>query len=483
MKRTLPGCLIVGLQGHWPTPFEAAWLVEHHPTGVILFSRNIKGYSQLRDLCDVLRQLVPGLEICADHEGGPVSQLALALERPPAAWGLGVLDDPSLTARVCEETGECLMASGVDRVLAPVADVLTERLNPVIGSRSFGADAAVVSRQVVAAVTGYLRSGIKVCLKHWPGHGGSLGDSHLIETDVGPGVIPVPFENGLTAGADAVMVGHLLRPSPVSGGGGLPTTLDAEFLTASRKQLEPGHVEGLLFFADDVTMGALGPAMARAGVEVPESLASGLFDPATLPRSWFEALAEAGCDRLLIRGIPSLAFPLSGEEVRIPEASTNGSGMERKVVPGSYEEARELLWRDQLGDEFADKEANLLWLDFSRGDRWEAASGQPEGTLGACKGILDEHFRSVMTDPDQGEGGQFCRRLLVSAHRPLAVSQAEMLESCPILAPEGICLVMGHPCLKSHLEGVLGPGWTVGALFDITPEDLFPQLPASGTKI
>jgi hypothetical protein len=130
-----------------------------------------------------------------------------------------------------------------------------------------------------------------------------------------------------------------------------------------------------------------------------------------------------------------------------------------------------------LGEEFADLEADLLWLDFSRGDRWEAASGGPVGTLGICGEILARHFRSVRTDLDLWDGGQPCRRLLISSHRPLPDPLSAMMESRPDLAPEGVCLVMGHPSLKTHLEGLLGPKWRVGALFDITPDDLFPEVP------
>ena len=82
--------------------------------------------------------LVTDLEIVADHEGGPVSQLSFAVGRPPAAWALGVLDDPDLTRRVFVETGRRCRQLGIDRLLAPCADVLTEVHNPVIGSRAFG---------------------------------------------------------------------------------------------------------------------------------------------------------------------------------------------------------------------------------------------------------------------------------------------------------------------------------------------------------
>ena len=474
MNTDLAARLVVGLAGTWPTAFESAWLTQWQPSGVILFSRNLFDHKTLRDLCDVLHQLVPGMEIMADHEGGPVSQLAAALGRPPSAWSLGVLDDVGLTARVFEQTGNRLREAGIDRVLAPVADVLTENRNPVIGARSFGADPALVTRHTVAAVTGLLEAGVKVCLKHWPGHGGSNSDSHLKETAVRGGALPAPFESGLTAGADAVMVGHLLIDSGEDEAPALPVTLDREFMTSSRQRLGPGHVGNLLFFADDITMGALGPAMKRLGVPVQETQETGLFDPGSLPAAWFERLAAAGCDRLLIRGIPGTAFPLTGEPGS-PKARAD-SGESRPVpefAAGTYAEARRRLWTP-IGADFADPDADLLWLDFSRNDRLEATAGHNAGprnggVLGSLHVRLSRMFRSVSTVPDPLPSGQPWNRMLVSSHRPLP----EMEDLAVDLSSRGVCLALGHPSLKTDLEGRLGMGWKVAALYDIAPEDLF----------
>ncbi len=472
MSRDLAARLVVGLEGPWPTDFESAWLAEWRPAGVILFSRNIINHSTLRSLCDLLHQLVPGLEIMADHEGGPVSQLASALGRPPCAWSLGDLDDVGLTARVFEQTGTRLLGVGIDRVLAPVADVLTEPHNPVIGARSFGSDSSLVSRHTVAAVTGLLESGVKVCLKHWPGHGGTSGDSHLVETSVHQGAIPAPFESGLTAGAGAVMVGHLLVDHQEEEADALPATLDREFITDSKRQLGRGHVEHLLFFADDITMGGLGPAMRRLGVDVPDTQETGLFDPAALPLAWFEHLAGAGCDRLLIRGIPAGAFPLTGEPGSMEARDVAESQTDPGFAAGSYAEARQRAWAP-IGSVFPDPEADLLWLDFSRSDRWGAAAGQEfaqggDGPLEKIHGLLSLMFHTVRMAPDENPSEKPRNRLLVSSHRPLP----DMKDLGGGLSSRGVCLALGHPSLKTDLEGLLGMDWKVVALNDIAPEDL-----------
>ena len=472
MSRDLASRLVVGLEGSWPTAFESAWLDEWQPAGVILFSRNVKEYSTLRGLCEFLHQLVPGLEIMADHEGGPVSQLASALGRPPCARSLGELDDVGLTARVFEQTGIRLLEVGIDRVLAPVADVPTEPHNPVIGARSFGSDPSLVSRHTVAAVTGLLDAGVKVCLKHWPGHGGTTGDSHLVETTVHQGAMPAPFESGLTAGAGAVMVGHLLIDHQVDEADVLPATLDREFITDSKRQLGRGNVEHLLFFADDITMGALGPAMQRLGVDVPETQETGLFDPGSLPVAWFEHLAAAGCDRLLIRGIPGGAFPLTCEPGGMEAGSAAESLTDPEFSAGPYAEARRRSWA-KVGSVFPDRASDLLWVDFSRSDRWGAAAGQDEakggdGPLEMIHGLLCRMFHSVSMAPDDNSQVKSRNRLLVSSHRPLP----ETKNLWGGLASRGVCLVLGHPSLKTDLEGLLGMDWKVVALHDIAPEDL-----------
>jgi len=72
-----------------------------------------------------------------------------------------------------------LRVAGITLNLAPVADINTNPLNPVIGVRSFGSDPALVSRHVAAFVTGLQTGGVAACAKHFPGHGATDVDSHL----------------------------------------------------------------------------------------------------------------------------------------------------------------------------------------------------------------------------------------------------------------------------------------------------------------
>ncbi len=155
-------------------------------------------------------------------------------------------------------------------MLAPCCDVLVEPRNPVIGSRAFGEDPGRVSAHVAAAVAGLREGGVRTCLKHFPGHGGTAGDSHDRAVVAGAGALAGPFEAGFAAGADGLMVGHL-----AVGGGALPMTLDAPALARARATVPAG----VRFFADDVTMGGLRTALATLGVAASDGRTQGLVDP------------------------------------------------------------------------------------------------------------------------------------------------------------------------------------------------------------
>lgn len=470
MSHALAGKLVVGLEGTWPTAAEGQWLAAWRPAGVILFSHNVKSHNQLRDLCKVLHENFPGLEIVADHEGGPVSQLAAAVGRPPACWSLGVIDDAGLTAGVFNETGRRLKAVGLDRVLAPVADVMTESANPVIGCRAFGAETSLVARHTVAAVSGLLSSGLDVCLKHWPGHGGTAVDTHRDGAVAGTGAIPAPFVAGLEAGADAVMVGHLDTEAVGGSPTGQPATLDDGFLTRTRRQFAGCRTGVPVLFADDVSMGALGPAMAARGIPVPAALDSGMFAPAELPLAWFSAFAAAGCDRILVRSLPLRAFPVPAEQVSPPLSLPPASVSDALPEPAAYRDARARLQLRSVAD-FFDRTQDLCWLDYTPGDRWQVAGGASDACQEEFRRELQRRFRSVTRNPGDGPVPASCTRLLVTSHRPQPAARVADLS----LAGSGFCLVMGHPDLEPRFRGLLAPRWRIGALYDVHGPDLFPQ--------
>ncbi|MEV0694310.1 glycoside hydrolase family 3 protein [Streptomyces sp. NPDC050388] len=189
-------------------------------TSVGLFGRNIASPGQLAALTGQLRAERPDVLVAIDEEGGDVTRLEVRTGSSfPGNHALGAVDDTELTRAVAAELGRRLAACGVNFNWAPSADVNSNPDNPVIGVRSFGADAGLVARHTAAYVAGLQSAGVAACTKHFPGHGDTAVDSHhaLPRIDADAAVLAerelAPFRAAIAAGSRAVMSAHLLVPA------------------------------------------------------------------------------------------------------------------------------------------------------------------------------------------------------------------------------------------------------------------------------
>lgn len=187
--------------------------------GVCLFAENITSPEQLRALTAAIRAANPRALIAIDEEGGDVSRLHAATGSPyPGNAVLGRIDDTELTASVGAAVATELRAAGVDLNFAPDADINSDPDNPVIGVRSFGADAALVARHTAAWVAAHEAQGVAVSAKHFPGHGDTSADSHhaLPVVDLPLDTLRSrelePFRAAIAAGARTIMSSHILLP-------------------------------------------------------------------------------------------------------------------------------------------------------------------------------------------------------------------------------------------------------------------------------
>ena len=116
-----------------------------------------------------------------DEEGGDVTRLGHRDGSPyPGNAALGAIDDPELTgADLPVDRAETWPRSASTSTWRRRVDVNTVSDNPIIGTRSFGADPARVAAHRAAAVTGLQAAGVAACAKHFPGHGATNADSHL----------------------------------------------------------------------------------------------------------------------------------------------------------------------------------------------------------------------------------------------------------------------------------------------------------------
>lgn len=202
--------------------------------GVCLFARNTVDADQVAALTAELLAERPSVVIAIDEEAGDVTRLDAATgSRFPGAAALGRADDVGLTRRIAREAGGLLAAAGVSVNFAPCADVAIDPNNPVIGSRSFGADPDLVSRHTAAWVAGQQEAGVAACAKHFPGHGDTDADTHrhlaVLDADLDrlrAEALP-PFAAAIDAGILSIMVGHLLVPAVDE----LPATVSARWLT------------------------------------------------------------------------------------------------------------------------------------------------------------------------------------------------------------------------------------------------------------
>jgi len=225
----------------------------------ILFTRNLGTPDSIRKLIGSLKALpqtaLGGSALVAvDQEGGMVSRLQKdstwfpgAMACAAALEGNGA-ETPSLADLVllAHFLGTELLDCGFNVNLAPVADINSNPLNPVIGVRSYGEKPDKVARLVAAVARGFQAAGLQTCAKHFPGHGDTAVDSHFGLPTLGIGLERlntlelVPFRALIAQGIDSLMTAHVLMPQVVRDLGG---SIEEEALPAT---LNPRILQGLL---------------------------------------------------------------------------------------------------------------------------------------------------------------------------------------------------------------------------------------------
>ncbi len=195
---------------------------EYHLGGVLYQEDNVQTAEQLRLLSKELRDAEAsdgnlGLLIAVDQEGGKVSRVTDQVSAYPAP---GVLSgDIEAVTEAAYVTGQQVQQQGINVVLAPVADVLLPGGAGFLDQRSFGDDPQLVANMVGASITGLQRAGVAAAAKHWPGHGGTVDDSHEglpsinVSREDWEQRDRVPFDAAIAQGVEIIMVGHLVMPN------------------------------------------------------------------------------------------------------------------------------------------------------------------------------------------------------------------------------------------------------------------------------
>ena len=223
----------------------AAMLADYPVGGVVLFGKNITGQQQLDDFVGQLHAaLATPMLVGIDEEGGLVARLANhpAFDLPKYESAAAVAAQGADAVREMSTTiGSYLNTFNIDLDFAPDADVNTNPNNPVIGDRAFASDPQTAAEMVTAAVEGFAATDTLCCIKHYPGHGDTAEDSHksLAVThktwDELQACELLPFQAGIQAGVDLVMVGHIAAPEVT--GNDLPASLSPQLVGTLRSEL------------------------------------------------------------------------------------------------------------------------------------------------------------------------------------------------------------------------------------------------------
>ena len=236
-----------------------AFLAEYPPGGFCLFADNIQTPEQLAELVEQLNacESIPPI-LCIDEEGGGVRRLGANGNFDVDYVGsMESIEDAEEAYAAGSTIGSYLSGYGFTLDLAPVADVKTNSGNTVIGSRAFGSDPQRVAELTESYLDGLHAQGMKGCMKHFPGQGGTSGDTHngVVTLDktwqemTDCELVPYLENDEKT---DAILVAHILLPQVTTDG--YPASLSAELITGKLRG-ELGY-EGLVM-TDSLAMGAI----------------------------------------------------------------------------------------------------------------------------------------------------------------------------------------------------------------------------------
>lgn len=263
------GATIFGCAGLRLTADEKAFFATARPFGFILFARNIETSDQVRALCDELRATVAhDAPILIDQEGGRVQRLRppLARQWPTPLDHVTATGDHAARAMYLRSRiiAHELRELGIDANCAPLIDVAHADTHPFLQNRCYGTDPATVARIGRAVADGLSDGGVLPVMKHMPGHGRALADSHkhLPRVSVDRDVLEADFApfrtlNDLAMGMTAHIVFDAIDDAPA--------TTSATLITLIRDEIGFG---GLLM-TDDLSMEALDGTLAeRAAASV-----------------------------------------------------------------------------------------------------------------------------------------------------------------------------------------------------------------------
>ena len=243
-------------------------LSDYPVCGYIFFAQNLNNKEQTYDMLAIVKQYAEEYNdipffTCVDEEGGKVSRCAKMLGTTSFSPMYDYREDGEGKAYynayvIAEDISEL----GFNLDFAPVADIWSNTSNSVIGKRAYSDNYEEGARLIASAVKGFNDGGVICCLKHFPGHGDTAGDSHNKAVYLNKSLSELanqeylPFLSGIDAGAGMVMIGHLYLSDEdiTSEEDELPASLNYKVITGElRNKLGYNGV----VITDSLSMGAI----------------------------------------------------------------------------------------------------------------------------------------------------------------------------------------------------------------------------------
>lgn len=282
--------------------------LEQYPVGgIIFFAKNIVNPEQLTEMTGNLNRYAMELSgipifLGIDEEGGKVSRIAgnenFNVQKISDMRVIGDTKDINQAYLAGSSIGNYLNQYGLNVDFAPVADVLTNEENVLLKNRSFGTDAKLVSDMNREYVRGLNENSVYGCLKHFPGHGGTAGDTHAgyaytertLEEMQKEELLP--FQQGIENGINFIMISHISAENLT--GDTTPASLSYAITTELLRE-NMGY-DGIVI-TDAMNMGAVADSYSSAAGAVKAILAGAdiVLMPVDFP-SAYQGIMDAVAD-------------------------------------------------------------------------------------------------------------------------------------------------------------------------------------------
>lgn len=384
------------------------------PSTIVLVRKDFSDRKDLIELIHTIKHLY-SIEkdarepyIAVDQEGGNVVRLAFLNYNPSNAF-LGNLNNIGLTEYVGSRTGYDLNSLGIDWNLAPVLD-LSSPYNQVILERSFSSDPLTVAAHGSAFIRGIQSYGVAATGKHFPGHGGVLGDSHLMlpKDERGVGALKsdmFPFQAVVKEGVSSIMLSHVLYTAIDDSN---PATLSPAIYDILRKEL---RFKGLAItdslnmkaVSKDFTTEEMGKRASRAGADILECVD---IDRAMEMSQYLDMKDEHASAERIIHLLPEKKSVIEPPSEVMNAFALIGNSIQRPFSPLDPEARTAILFLDDtresiVGDSFTNSRGIIKRLKETRLRLDNFTSEDPETSYNGYEQLIvigrNEHLKERYT--------------------------------------------------------------------------------------